>query len=180
MKKNNLSILFIFATLIHGCTTTPKKNMPTAISTEAISKINLGTTKSDAINFLGLASEQRTDELNEYHIYNDTDDDGTQIGAISIDKKLLKVNSITIVPTLDSSESQIEFLKNKKYSNIEFINIPLQRCQRDYIPNDTFFINQKNGIIIRYNNHAKYVEEYTLTSSDLVEKFIIDIKNCTR
>lgn len=178
MGKSNILIMLLLWISVLGCRTYIIKDPPPpSYSSIKLDSVDFEDLKSSVEKKLGKASEYREYKKDELWIY-DNSFNGTQLGAITFDSRTQKVKGITFVPDLDSRESKIDFLKEQKFSHLKFEEVLPNRCQKDFISTSIFFINKKEGIIIRYNRHSQLVESYSKVQSSYMDGLVDDIKNC--
>lgn len=113
-------------------------------------------------------------------LYNSNDDQNTPRVAVSFDVKSQKVISITLKPLSGEKEQSLDYLRKVKFKNLVFDMLPLQRCKRDFVPAEIYYINSQNGIIIEYDRYRKYVSHITFDEPKTVFNEIQKIKLCQK
>lgn len=177
MRKNNIIFMLFLWISISGCNISATRNSSTAPIPVKLEDVELGDVKSVVEKKIGKASEYRELKKDELWIY-DNKSTSSQLGTITFDSETQKVKGITFVPDLDSNESKIDFLLKKKFANIKFEEISPNRCQKDFIPTSIFYVNKKEGVIIRANQHSQFVESYSKVESLYMDDVVKSIVSC--
>lgn len=166
--------LFLFFT---GCAV--KQTVPSKIiSTAEIEHLKIGSTKSDIVASLGKSyriSPPVDKSDHEGWIY-DSGDQG-QRAAVVFDASGLVIAKI-FKPFEGENEENLDFWLQKKFAELKFEIIPSQRCFRDYVPAEVYYINVAQGIAIEYNRRHKYVETIKWMSAQNAAKLLEQIKFC--
>lgn len=176
MKRSSIvTLFFIFV----ACTTSSKNNLQIGI--KQLEPIQLGDSTEKILNTLGKPSDKREDPAqtqDELWIYDDKNE--SQVGAVSIDKKLQTVTSVTALPREDEAESNLDYLLKTKFSSASFEKLPLRRCNRHFIPPETFHIDAVRGIIVISHADTKEVESFSRVRPSYASDLIKRIKDCRR
>ena len=114
----------------------------------------------------------------ELWVYDDPA--GSKRGAISIVPKSQSITSVTIIPKESEIESRLDFLLKTKFATLIFEQAPLQRCGRDYVPAEIFYINIEKGILVEGRRESNDVESFSWTSPDYAAAAFKRIKECKR
>ncbi len=178
MKKNSFLIIIGAALFVEACSLLSIQQKNT--SAQQFDLIRIGQTASDVKKLVGEPSEFRTKKDTEIWIYNNPDEYGTQRGAISLDSKTKLVDSVTVIPFVNDSDAKLEYLKKQKFPALDYVEIPLARCHRDFFPREIFYISPSKGVIIEVDSLNNLVESYSLSSSLYASDLIRKIKNCER
>ncbi|MFN3455331.1 MAG: hypothetical protein ACK41T_10265 [Pseudobdellovibrio sp.] len=166
--KNNLLVLTLVVMVIHSCIS-DNSGKKQNLEMNKLDQISIGQSKKDVLSTLGKFDEQElpNDMIASegwYYYTTVNDDQNTPRVAVSFDVKSQKVISITLKPLSGVKEESLDYLRKVKFKNLVFDMLPLQRCQRDFIPYDIFYINSKQGIVIIYNRYRKHVKSIKWTS----------------
>lgn len=142
--------------------------------------LKIGQSSEEVKKNIGEPSEIRTIDDSQLWIYNDHDEFNTQRGTITFNNKTQLVSSVTVIPRDYDPEINLSYLKEQKFQASNFVEVPLQKCKHDYIPNEVFYISILTGIIIRVNSQFNSVDSYGWTSKQFASELIDKIKNCQR
>jgi hypothetical protein len=176
VKRSSIVTLFL---IFVACTTSSKNNLQ--IGLKQLESIQLGDNSEKILNTLGKPSDKREDTAHtqdELWIYDDKNE--SQIGAVSLDKKLQIVTSVTAIPGEDEAESNLDYLLKTKFSSSSFEKLPLQRCNRHFIPSETFHIDAARGIVVISHADTKEVESFSRVQTSYATNLIKRIKDCRR
>lgn len=177
MRKSNFFLVLLLWISVSGCNISATKDSSTSPIPIKLEDVELGDVKSAVEKKIGKASEYREFKKDELWIY-DNKSSGSQLGPITFDSETKKVKGITFVPDLESNESKIDFLLKKKFAHIKFEDVSPNRCQKDFIPTSVFYINKKEGVIIRANQHSQFVESYSKVESIYMDDVVKSIVSC--
>jgi hypothetical protein len=179
MKKSSLLLLLL---LLPACTTLTSKEVKD-LNAKDFDPIRIGSDAKSVASFLGQPSEMKSSQKfpgNDIWIYNGSDEERSQRGALLLVHEKQVVASITVIPKQTEPESQLGFLTKTKFPSSSFESVPLQRCSRDYLPLQTFYIDTKNGIFIEANRYTNEVESFSRVSPEDAAALSKDIKSCRR
>lgn len=143
--------------------------------------LTVGDALEKARESLGGPTEIRRtlkDGTDELWIYDDST--GGQRGAVSVDSKGRSIVGVMVIPRESDPEFHLDFLLKKKFSSASFEKGPLQRCHRNYLPIQDFYIEVKSGILIEANRETGEVESWSRTSPQYASDLIDRIKKCLR
>ncbi len=179
MKNLKNKLILSFTLFLLGCGSLPSiKNAPQIKDFEAL---NRGQNKEAVKKLLGYASEirsiKRNDQSHEAWIYNDSNN--TQRGAVVFNQNN-QVETVTTMPLETEKESNLDFLIKEKFTALQFEKIPLQRCQRDFVPAEVFYIDPKQGMIIEVDKPTGIVNSLSRNSPEYAADLIRRIKSCKR
>jgi hypothetical protein len=180
MKNSIFYITLINLVFVTACTSIHKKSSD-VLSFAQLNNVDLGLSQDQIQSTLGRTYQYDppSEKMNTYGwIYYGENDQPWQRAAISFDTKNHRVVSKTFIPFENENENDINFLLENKYPDLKFEKIPLERCDRDFIPSEIFYINLAMGIIIKFNGNDKSVESITWTSSENAQLKIKKIKSC--
>jgi hypothetical protein len=177
MRKSNTFFMLLIWMGVLGCKISTIKDVSIPSNPHRLEDVKVGDVKSDVERKIGKASEYREFKKDELWIY-DNNSSGRQLGTITFDIETQKVKGITFVPDLESKESKIDFLLKQKFTNMKFEEILTNRCQKDYIPTSVFYVNKKEGVIVRYNRHSQFVESYSKAESMYMDDLVKTIVSC--
>lgn len=177
MKKNKILILAFF---VCACATSPSRESNN-LSTAAFDAIQRGSDVKNVSTLLGKPNEIREnpkDPSVDWWVYDDSDQ--AQRASILIDRAHQTVISIMVIPRQTEAEAKLDFLIKNKFSALSFAEYPLQRCSRDYLPLETFFIDSKLGVLVVANRFTHEVESFSRVSPEAARKLADDIRTCRR
>ena len=177
MKKIDLFFVLILCVVSFGCKTTTVKDDRASSGLIKLELVELGDAKLVVEHKIGKASEHRKSLKDELWIYDD-EANNTQMGTLTFNSETQLVKGITFVPSLESKESKIDFLMKQKFPEIKFEEIIPNRCQKDFLSTSMFYVNRKQGIIIRYNPHSQIVESYSKVVNTYTDELVKSITSC--
>jgi hypothetical protein len=176
MKKISIGSLFLILT---ACSTPSKKSVD--LSIRQLETIQIGDGAKKVLDLLGQPSEKRKSTAqiqDELWIYDDKN--ASQVASISIDRHLHSVTSVTAIPEESDAEANLDYLLEKKFLAFSFEKIPLQRCERHYLPFEVFHIDAAHGIILVSHKDTKEVESFSRVKPNYASDLIKRIKECRR
>lgn len=177
MKIISILISLIFMT---SCATLVSPRKPD-LNIGTIESVKLGSDAKTVSDILGSASEIRRMKAHpntEFWIYNNSDPVESHRATVEVDSGTRRVMAVVITPSEREAESKIQFLLKTKFSASTFQIVPLQICSRDYIPSQVFYVDVKNGVLIRSNKNTDEVENFSRVSGKAATDLIDKIKKC--
>lgn len=179
MKNTIVFILMISIFSFLSCSSLQKIEKQN-LDIHQLDLVKLQQSKSDVLKILGNPTTSNVEADVEHWFYADIDKDGIQRGTVTFDAKTKKVIGITAIPRETDLELQLSYLTDKKFKSLVFEKVSLGRCQRDYIPQQEFYINTLTGMIIEYNYVHQTVESYAHSSPQYALEFIQQLQSCKR
>ena len=177
MKKNSFIVLIF---VLSGCSSVQSKKIQD-LSPSQFELLKIGDPAGKVISLLGPPSDVRKNLKNtpdELWVYDDLA--GSQRGAISMDPKNQSITAVTIIPKESDRESKLDFLLKTKFAPLTFEEAPLQRCGRDYVPAEVFYVSVEKGILVEGRRGSPDVERFSWTSPHYAAGAIKRIKECKR
>lgn len=177
--KNSIFI-GVFLLSLMGCTT-EKTIQGSNLSLKQVEAVKIGSEKSNVISFLGNSykdSPPLNEKDHEGWLYYNADENHWQRAAILFDSRSQLVISKIFIPLEGESEYSLDFLLQKKFSGLKFEYARLQRCNRDFVPSEAYYINVANGVVIKIQTVRKNVESIVWMSSEDAARRLEQIKFC--
>lgn len=171
--------LFLIFLFMLGCSLSPKNNSTSKLSLNNFDQIKVDSSVNMLTPNLLIPQGKTSNKENlkeEFWFYND--EKSNQIATLTIDKDTKKIIEIISIPGENDSEIKIDYLVKNKFPKSDFEKFELQRCKRHYIPTTVYFIDRKNGLIIKGDKAHNETLNYSRTSSERTAEFIKKLVGC--
>lgn len=176
MKKNNSIFLFF---LLAACSSFPTEK--THLNLGLFERVEIGDESQRVISILGKPEEvMKGNERNPDDLWVYVDKTGAQRGAVSVKPSSQIVTAVTFIPDENEPEYHLDFLLKSKFRSSTFEKAPLQRCHRDYIPLEVFYIQTQQGIIIEANKGTDEVVNLSRSTPEDASDLLRKIRECKR
>jgi hypothetical protein len=176
-------IVYSIFLVLSSCIST-EKVAETELSTDRFDLIFLGHSKEIVSKILGQPSEVRRIKSDvgdsELWIYNDHSVETHQRGAVRFSGTLSSVTGVTVIPSADSKELQLDYLLNVKFVGVVFEKVPIQRCGQDFSSEKIYYINAEKGIVLEQESQTAQVLSFFWANPDYIKEMRQKIKFCKR
>lgn len=88
------------------------------------------------------------------------------------------VTTILVIPNESEPEHRLEYLLKSKFFSGKFEKVSVQRCRRDYVPSEDFYIDVREGIVIETNRRTGEVESFRWTVPQSSADLLQQIREC--
>lgn len=135
------------------------------VSYQQIEELKLGSTKSEVLKILGDSYRVSPPvDKSDYEGWIYDGPNGYQRAAAVFDSSGTVIVKV-FMPVENEPDEKLNFWLKEKFAQFKFEEIASQRCHRDFIPAEIYYINSQHGIVIEFNRHYKYVESVKWMSS---------------